>query len=98
MVGNYNDGPKSQYYMSAATLGNMISNAFGFAIGGGFGMALDPLCSQAYGAKQYRLVGLYCQRAMVILSLLAIPIALIWLQTGMRANLEFVFPAFLITL
>ncbi len=78
--------------MSAATLGNMISNAFGFAIGGGFGMALDPLCSQAYGAKQYRLVGLYCQRAMVILSLLAIPIALIWLQTGQRANLEFVFP------
>ena len=38
-------------------------------------MALDTLCSQAFGAKKYRLVGLHCQRAMVILTIMCIPVS-----------------------
>lgn len=43
--------------------------------------ALDALISQAYGAREYLLMGLHTQRAMVILSLFAVPVAAIWAQT-----------------
>jgi MATE family multidrug resistance protein len=56
----------------------MFANATGFAVGSGLAMALDTLCSQAYGAKKYHLVGLHCQRAMTILTIACIPIALLW--------------------
>lgn len=65
-------------YIGAAALGNMFANASGIAVGQGLAMALDTLCSQAYGAKKYRLVGLHCQRAMVILTIACIPIAIVW--------------------
>lgn len=65
-------------FIGAAALGNMFANATGNALGSGLSMALDTLCSQAYGAKKYKLVGLHCQRAMVILSIVCIPIAILW--------------------
>lgn len=40
-------------------------------------------CRQAFGAKKYKLVGLHCQRMMVILTLLCFPVIVIWLQAGM---------------
>ena len=43
--------------------------------------ALDTLCGQAYGARQYRRLGVYKQRAMVVLSLACVPIALVWANT-----------------
>lgn len=42
------------------------------------GSALETLCGQAYGAKQYEMLGIHMQRAMVVLSLICIPIALLW--------------------
>jgi hypothetical protein len=43
--------------------------------------ALDSLCSQAYGARKYHLVGLYAQRAMCILTMCCLPVTIVWLQT-----------------
>jgi MATE family multidrug resistance protein len=43
---------------------------------------MDPLCAQAYGARQYRLVGLYAQRAVCILTLACIPVMIIWSLTS----------------
>jgi len=68
----------SAAFLGASALGNMFANATGFAVGSGLAMALDTLCSQAFGAKKYNLVGLHCQRAMVILTIACIPIALVW--------------------
>lgn len=42
------------------------------------GSALETLCGQAYGGKQYEMLGIHMQRAMVVLSLICIPIALLW--------------------
>lgn len=42
------------------------------------GSALDTYCGQAYGAKQYRMLGIHTQRAMIVLLLSCIPITLIW--------------------
>ncbi|XP_078157568.1 protein DETOXIFICATION 16-like isoform X3 [Carex rostrata] len=48
----------------------------------GMGTALDTFCGQAYGAKQYRLLGIYLQRAVFVLLLTSIPLAIIWAFTG----------------
>ncbi|CEP61187.1 MATE family efflux transporter LALA0_S02e08680g [Lachancea lanzarotensis] len=48
------------------------------AIFQGLATCLDTLCPQAYGSKQYQLVGLYFQRCVAISVLFAVPIALVW--------------------
>ena len=50
----------------------------GFSLAYGLCSALDTLVSQAYGAKLYRLAGLYTQRAAVILTLSSIPVGILW--------------------
>nr|CAB3470481.1 unnamed protein product [Digitaria exilis] len=44
--------------------------------------ALDTLCGQAFGARQYYLLGIYKQRAMFLLTLVSVPLAVIWFYTG----------------
>lgn len=46
----------------------------------GLACALETLCGQAYGAKQYHLLGIYLQRAFIILVTAGMPICLIWLN------------------
>ena len=46
------------------------------------GSALDTFCGQSYGAKQYRMLGIHMQRAMIVLLLVSIPLALIWANAG----------------
>lgn len=48
----------------------------------GMASALDTLCGQAFGARQYHLLGIYKQRAMLLLTLVSIPLAVIWFYTG----------------
>jgi MATE family multidrug resistance protein len=43
--------------------------------------ALDTLCGQAFGARQYHLLGVYNQRAMLVLALACVPIAAVWANT-----------------
>ena len=45
------------------------------------GSALETLCGQAYGAKQYHMLGIHTQRAMLTLTLVSIPLAFIWFYT-----------------
>lgn len=40
------------------------------------------MCGQAYGAKQYHLLGVNMQRAMLVLMLMCIPISFLWVFTG----------------
>jgi Na+-driven multidrug efflux pump len=43
--------------------------------------ALDTLCSNAFGAKEYKLTGLHAQRGMVILTITSLPIIGFWFFT-----------------
>ncbi|PKI69401.1 hypothetical protein CRG98_010199 [Punica granatum] len=45
------------------------------------GSALETLCGQAFGAKQYHMLGIHTQRAMLVLFLLSIPLSLLCLST-----------------
>lgn len=47
----------------------------------GMASALDTLCGQSYGAKQYHMLGIHMQRAMFVLLLVSIPLAVIWANT-----------------
>ncbi|XP_027193325.1 protein DETOXIFICATION 16-like isoform X2 [Cicer arietinum] len=44
--------------------------------------ALDTLCGQSYGAKQYHMLGILMQRAIFILMIVCIPISIIWANTN----------------
>ena len=48
----------------------------------GMASALDTLCGQAFGARQYYLLGIYKQRAMFLLTVVSVPLAVVWFYTG----------------
>ncbi|CAN1811080.1 Protein DETOXIFICATION 40 [Linum perenne] len=45
----------------------------------GMGSAVETLCGQAYGAQKYELLGLYAQRSTILLTLTAIPLAILYI-------------------
>ncbi|KAK9162421.1 hypothetical protein Syun_003323 [Stephania yunnanensis] len=68
--------------LSGASMATSFASVTGFSLLSGMGSTLDTLCGQAYGAKQYRMVGIQMQRAMIVLFLVSVPIALVWANTG----------------
>uniref|UniRef100_A0A453T3X2 Protein DETOXIFICATION n=1 Tax=Aegilops tauschii subsp. strangulata TaxID=200361 RepID=A0A453T3X2_AEGTS len=68
--------------LAGASLATSLANVTGFSLLVGMSSALDTLCGQAFGARQYHLLGLYKQRAMVVLALACVPIALVWANTA----------------
>ncbi|KAE8774212.1 Protein TRANSPARENT TESTA 12 [Hordeum vulgare] len=68
--------------LAGASLATSLANVTGFSLLVGMSSALDTLCGQAFGARQYHLLGLYKQRAMLVLALACVPIALVWANTA----------------
>ncbi|KAI4337649.1 hypothetical protein L6164_016036 [Bauhinia variegata] len=58
----------------------IISITFGFLLG--MASALETLCGQAYGAKQYHLLGIYLQRSWVVLFLSSILLVPLFVYTS----------------
>lgn len=44
----------------------------------GIAMAMDTIVSQAYGAKNFKLIGITFQNAIVVASALSVPISILW--------------------
>ncbi|XP_044958520.1 protein DETOXIFICATION 16-like [Hordeum vulgare subsp. vulgare] len=68
--------------LAGASLATSLANVTGFSLLVGMSSALDTLCGQAFGARQYHLLGLYKQRAMLVLALACVPIAVVWANTA----------------
>jgi MATE family multidrug resistance protein len=64
--------------LAGASLAASVANVTGFSFLAGMAGALDTLCGQAFGACQYRLLGVYKQRAMLVLAAACVPVALAW--------------------
>ncbi|PON96732.1 Multi antimicrobial extrusion protein [Trema orientale] len=62
--------------LSSSSMATSFAGATGFSLMLGMGSALETFCGQAYGAKQYHMLGVDMQRAMLVLTLMCIPIAL----------------------
>ncbi|KAJ4960054.1 hypothetical protein NE237_019964 [Protea cynaroides] len=68
--------------LASACLGTSFASVTGFSLMTGMGSALDTLCGQSYGAKQYHMLGIHMQRGMFVLLLVGIPVAYIWDNTS----------------
>jgi MATE family multidrug resistance protein len=55
---------------------------FVYSFQAGMVSSLDTLCGQAFGAKQYPLLGIYKQRAILVLTLVSLVVVVIWSYTG----------------
>ncbi|KAL5079524.1 hypothetical protein RYX36_007945 [Vicia faba] len=67
--------------LSGASMATSFATVIGYSLLEGVASALDTLCGQSYGAKQYRMLGVHTQRAMFILMIVAIPLAIIFANT-----------------
>ncbi|CAM0884599.1 unnamed protein product [Alopecurus aequalis] len=67
--------------LAGASLATSLANVTGFSLLAGMASALDTLCGQAFGARQYHLLGVHKQRAMLVLALACVPIAVVWANT-----------------
>jgi MATE family multidrug resistance protein len=68
--------------LAGASLAASLANVTGFSFLSGMASALDTLCGQAFGAGQYGLLGVYKQRAALVLALASVPVALVWASAG----------------
>uniref|UniRef100_A0A0D9XIS6 Protein DETOXIFICATION n=1 Tax=Leersia perrieri TaxID=77586 RepID=A0A0D9XIS6_9ORYZ len=68
--------------LAGASLATSLANVTGFSLLSGMATAMDTLCGQAYGARQYHLLGVYAHRAMVVLAAACVPIAAVWASAG----------------
>ncbi|CAI9296828.1 unnamed protein product [Lactuca saligna] len=74
-------GHLGQLPLSSASMATSFASFTGFSVLLGMGSALETLCGQSYGAKQYHMLGIQMQRAMLTLTTLSIPLAFIWFYT-----------------
>ncbi|KAI3856681.1 hypothetical protein MKX03_026806 [Papaver bracteatum] len=75
-------GHLGELSLSGASMATSFATVTGFSLLMGMGSALDTLCGQSYGAKQYHMLGIHMQRGMLVLLLVSVPLAFIWANTG----------------
>ncbi|KAB2619798.1 MATE efflux family protein 5-like [Pyrus ussuriensis x Pyrus communis] len=75
-------GHLGELALSSASMASSFASVTGFSVLLGMGSALETLCGQAYGAKQYHMLGVHMQRAMLTLFAVSIPLAVIWFYTS----------------
>ncbi|CAD5196181.1 unnamed protein product [Musa acuminata subsp. malaccensis] len=75
-------GHLGELALSGASMATSFAGVTGFSFLLGMSTALDTMCGQAFGAKQYHMLGIHMQRAMLALTLVSLPVAVIWSYTG----------------
>ncbi|KAH7549836.1 hypothetical protein JRO89_XS13G0089700 [Xanthoceras sorbifolium] len=71
-------GRLDELSLASASMATSFAGVTGFSFMLGMASALETLCGQAFGAKQYHMLGIHMQRAMLVLTLVSIPIAVLW--------------------
>ncbi|KAL0001257.1 hypothetical protein SO802_015038 [Lithocarpus litseifolius] len=74
-------GHLGELELAGATLANSWAVVTGLAVMIGLSGSLETLCGQGFGAKVYRLLGIYLQASCIISFLFSIIIAIIWFCT-----------------
>ncbi|KAF5734545.1 hypothetical protein HS088_TW15G00037 [Tripterygium wilfordii] len=75
-------GHLGELSLAGASLATSFITVAGYSLLLGMSSALDTFCGQAYGAKQYHMMGIHLQRAIVVLLLVTIPIAFVVANTS----------------
>ncbi|KAK9265772.1 hypothetical protein L1049_003390 [Liquidambar formosana] len=71
-------GHLGELELAGSTLANSWATVTGFAFMTGLSGALETLCGQGYGAKLYRLLGIYLQASCIISLFFSIIISILW--------------------
>ncbi|KAM6593603.1 hypothetical protein CsatA_001306 [Cannabis sativa] len=74
-------GHLGELTLSGASMATSFASVTGFSLLMGMASALDTLSGQSYGAKQYHMMGILMQRAILVLVVVSIPLAVIWANT-----------------
>uniref|UniRef100_A0A453PUL9 Protein DETOXIFICATION n=1 Tax=Aegilops tauschii subsp. strangulata TaxID=200361 RepID=A0A453PUL9_AEGTS len=74
-------GHLGDVHLAGSTLGNSWATVTGYAFVTGMSGALETLCGQAYGARLYRMLGLYLQSSLIMSAVVSMVIAVLWLFT-----------------
>ncbi|XP_021909340.1 protein DETOXIFICATION 16-like [Carica papaya] len=74
-------GHLGELALSGAAMATSFATVTGFSFLLGMASSLETLCGQSYGAKQYRMLGIHMQRAMFVLLIVSIPLAIISANT-----------------
>jgi MATE family multidrug resistance protein len=99
-------GHLGSHYLSAAGLASVTQNVTGNSLIIGLAGALSTLCSQAYGAKDFVELGLWLQRALIILwCTICVPVTILWLfsrtifeHLGQQSDISYSSSRYLISL
>ncbi|KAF7822697.1 protein DETOXIFICATION 19-like [Senna tora] len=67
--------------LAGATLANSWNTVTGVAVMVGLSGALETLCGQGFGAKEYQMLGIYLQASCIISLIFSIIISIIWCYT-----------------
>lgn len=73
-------GYLGELQLAGGSLAISFANITGYSVLSGLAMGMEPICGQAYGAKQMKLLGLTLQRTVLLLLSTSIPISFIWLN------------------
>ncbi|RZC81523.1 hypothetical protein C5167_044108 [Papaver somniferum] len=75
-------GHLGELSLSSAALATSLCTVTGFSIMLGMASGLETLAGQAFGATQYRKLGIYTWSATISLTLVCIPISFLWASIG----------------
>ncbi|KAE8657024.1 WRKY transcription factor [Hibiscus syriacus] len=64
--------------LAGGSLAIGVANITGYSVISGLAMGMEPICGQAYGAKQWKILGLTLQRTVLLLLSASIPISFMW--------------------
>lgn len=73
-------GHLGELALSSTAMATSLCGVTGFSLLVGLAGGLETLCGQAYGAQQYRKLGVYTYSAMISLTLVCIPISFVWIS------------------
>ncbi|CAN6218909.1 unnamed protein product [Urochloa humidicola] len=71
-------GHLGDVHLAGATLGNSWATVTGYAFVTGLSGALETLCGQAYGARLYRMLGLYLQSSLIMSAAVSVLVSALW--------------------
>ncbi|XVF36514.1 hypothetical protein REPUB_Repub19eG0064600 [Reevesia pubescens] len=66
--------------LAGGSLAIGFANITGYSVISGLAMGMEPICGQAYGAKQWKVLGLTLQRTVLLLLSTSIPISFMWVN------------------
>jgi MATE family multidrug resistance protein len=75
-------GHLGELSLASASIATSFAGVTGTALLMGMASTLETLCGQAYGAKQYHMLGIFLQRGILALVFISLPVTVIWYNIG----------------